>query len=371
MLLLENHNLRIFEQVSGQTKKLKKNSLRTRAVKVGDVVIGSGFPVTVQTMWKTPLATVSDGLVAEIERLGRIGCALLRFAVPSLEDAHVFGELAKRVPIPLVADIHFDYRIALECIRRGAAKIRINPGNIGAEWKVREVIEAAKGASIPLRIGVNEGSLPTKLRAETDTVAAILKSAETELELLEKFAFKDAVFSFKSSDVATTIEVNRLFRARYDYPLHLGVTEAGPLLPGIVKNTAALYTLLSEGIGDTIRVSLSADPEEEVRAGNEILRAVGLSKKGVNIVSCPTCGRATFPVREFYAGIENALEELGKDVTIAIMGCAVNGPGEARHADLGVTGAGKQALIFKKGEIIRRELIEDAMDAFLEELHKL
>jgi (E)-4-hydroxy-3-methylbut-2-enyl-diphosphate synthase len=222
-----------------------------------------------------------------------------------------------------------------------------------------------------LRIGVNAGSLPPSLRDDKDPVRAMLESAEIELEFLRKFQFEDAVFSFKSSDVATTIEVNRAFRKQYDYPLHLGVTEAGPLIPGIVKNTAALFTLLGEGIGETIRVSLSSDPWDEITAGREILRTAGLVRKGVNIISCPTCARSAFPVREFYERIADELENLQKDVTIAIMGCPVNGPGEARHADLGITGAGKQALIFKKGSILRRELIEDACDAFIEELHKL
>ncbi len=334
-------------------------------------MIGGGFPVTVQTMWKAPLKAVNTGMVEEVARLKRAGCHLLRFAVPTLREAELLGELQKRVDLPLVADIHFDHRIALECVRRGVAKLRINPGNIGPAWKVREVLAAAGDAGVPVRVGVNSGSLPHALRTRTDTVEAMLDSAAEELELLERFSFHNAVFSFKSSDVAVTIEVNRRFRQGYDYPLHLGVTEAGPLVPGVVKNTAALYTLLRDGVGDTLRVSLSADPADEVAAGREILRAAGRTKDGINIVSCPTCGRAEFPVREFYTRIASVLEELDGPVTVAVMGCPVNGPGEARHADLGITGAGGRALIFKKGEIIRRELIEDAEKAFVEELRKL
>ncbi|RPJ05238.1 MAG: flavodoxin-dependent (E)-4-hydroxy-3-methylbut-2-enyl-diphosphate synthase [Spirochaetaceae bacterium] len=344
---------------------------KARAVKVKNLMIGGGFPVTVQTMWKKPLEPVSDALLAEINALVVAGCDILRFAVPVIEDAALLGDLQARIDMPLVADIHFDYKIALECMKRGVAKIRINPGNIGDEARVAEVIKAAVDTGTPLRIGVNAGSLPATLRDEPDTVKAMLASAELELELLDRHGFKNAVFSFKSSDVSTTIEVNRRFREKYDHPLHLGVTEAGPLVPGIVKNTAALYTLLKEGTGDTIRVSLSADPLQEVLAGREILRTAGLSKKGLNLISCPTCGRTTFPVRDFYEKVQARLASLDLDICVAIMGCNVNGPGEARHADLGITGAGKYALIFKKGREIRRELIENAVPAFLEELEKL
>ncbi len=343
----------------------------SRAVRVGKITIGGGAPVTIQTMWKKPLAAVDDALLAEIAVLRASGCDLLRFAVPTLREAELLGELRSRVDLPLVADVHFDYRIALECLKRGVPKLRINPGNIGPAWKVREVLTAAKGAGAAVRVGINAGSLKPALRREPDEVRAMLASAEEELELLEKFAFRDAVFSFKSSSVHTTVAVNRAFRKERDYPLHVGVTEAGPLVSGLVKNAAALYALLSEGIGDTVRVSLSDEPGREVEAGREILRAAGLTSRGVNIVSCPTCGRAEFPVRDFCERLAPRLASLDKDVTIAVMGCPVNGPGEAAHADLGITGAGGRALIFKKGGIIRRELIEGALEAFLEELARL
>ncbi|MBN1524519.1 MAG: flavodoxin-dependent (E)-4-hydroxy-3-methylbut-2-enyl-diphosphate synthase [Spirochaetales bacterium] len=351
--------------------KNQNKERNTRAVKVKKIMIGGGFPVTVQTMWKKPLEKIGKTLLKEIRELADAGCDIIRFAVPTIEEAALLGELQAETEMPLVADIHFDYRIALECMRQGVAKIRINPGNIGDENRVQEVIQAARDTATPLRIGVNAGSLPAGLRDEKDIVAAMLKSAEIELELLEKYGFRNVVFSFKSSDVATTINVNRRFREQHDYPLHLGVTEAGPRIPGIVKNTAALYTLLSEGIGETIRVSLSADPLDEVIAGREILRACGRTVKGVNLISCPTCGRTTFPVRDFYEKVSARLNALEKNISIAIMGCHVNGPGEARHADLGITGAGKYALIFKKGEIIRRELIENAYTAFIEELDRI
>ncbi|MBN2352197.1 MAG: flavodoxin-dependent (E)-4-hydroxy-3-methylbut-2-enyl-diphosphate synthase [Spirochaetales bacterium] len=343
----------------------------SRAVRVKNVTIGGGSPVTVQTMWKKPLEAIDDALLAGIGALRAAGCDILRFAAPTLREAELLGELQSRLDFPLVADVHFDHRIALECLRRGVPKLRINPGNIGPAWKVREVLEAAKGAGAAVRVGVNAGSLRPALRREPDTVKAMLASAEEELDLLEKFAFSDTVFSFKSSSVETTVAVNRAFRKSHDHPLHVGVTEAGPLVPGLVKNSAALYALLSEGIGDTVRVSLSDEPRIEVEAGREILRAAGLSKRGVNLVSCPACGRSEFPVREFCERLAPRLAAFGKDVTVAVMGCPVNGPGEAAHADLGITGAGDRALIFKKGAIIRRELIEGALEAFLEELEKL
>jgi (E)-4-hydroxy-3-methylbut-2-enyl-diphosphate synthase len=236
---------------------------------------------------------------------------------------------------------------------------------------VKEVLAAAKDKGAAIRVGVNAGSLRPALRREQDTVKAMLASAEEELDLLTQFDFYNVVFSFKSSSVETTIAVNRAFRQKFDYPLHVGVTEAGPLVPGLVKNAAAVYTLLAEGIGDTVRVSLSDEPLHEVEAGREIVRAAGRGSKGVNLVSCPTCGRTEFPVREFYEKLSGELALINKDITIAIMGCPVNGPGEAAHADLGITGSGGRALIFKKGGIIRRELIQDAPQAFLEELKKL
>ncbi|HEQ70884.1 MAG TPA: flavodoxin-dependent (E)-4-hydroxy-3-methylbut-2-enyl-diphosphate synthase [Spirochaetia bacterium] len=344
----------------------------SRTVKVGTVVIGGDAPVTVQTMWKTPLAgTNPQEIITGIQRLQKAGCALLRFAVPSLEEARLLIELQKRSPLPLVADVHFDHRIALACITGGIPKIRINPGNIGGADKAGEVIRAAKEFGVALRIGVNAGSLPRLLRNDKNTVKAMLMAAEEERNILERYGFYDAVFSFKSSDVETTIRVNRLFRERYDYPLHLGVTEAGPLIPGIVRNTAALYTLLTEGIGETLRVSLSSDPLDEVATGREILKTSGRPVGGVTVISCPTCGRSSFPVRDFYERVKQELDSIEKEVTVAIMGCPVNGPGEARHADLGITGAGKQAVIFKKGKVLRRELIENAFEAFVKELRNL
>jgi len=344
---------------------------KVEPVWVGQLCLGPGFPIYVQTMWKGLLPTSEEGLLEEIRRLEGKGCQILRFAVQRTEEAELLGRLQQKISMPLVADIHFDYRLALAAIRAGVAKVRINPGNIGSPFKVAEVFRAAQDHNIPIRVGINAGSLPRALRREGNLVSAMLKAAEDELELLEKFSFKQAVFSFKSSSVLETIAVNRAFRSRYTYPLHLGLTEAGPLLQGAVKNTAAIFTLLAEGIGETIRVSLTDDPHLELSTAYAILKALGFPVARINLVSCPTCSRTVFPVRTFYERIQGQLVQLNKDLTIAIMGCPVNGPGEASHADLGISGTKKEVIIFKHGRIIRRELMENAEKAFLEELAKL
>lgn len=344
---------------------------KVHPVWVGKLCLASGFPIYVQTMWKGPLPPDEEKLFKESKRLEGAGCQILRFAVQKTDEAELLGRLQQRLSLPLVADIHFDYRLALAAITAGVAKVRINPGNIGSPPKVAEVLKAAKDHNTAVRIGVNAGSLPRSLRNAKDQVAAMLKAAEAELELLEKYSFKQAVFSFKSSSVAVTIAVNRAFRSCYDYPLHLGLTEAGPLLPGVVKNTAALFTLLSEGIGETIRVSLTDDPFAEIATAYAILQALGFEVARVNLISCPTCSRTVFPVPEFYKRIQTQLSQLNRELVIAIMGCPVNGPGEASHADLGISGTKNEVIIFKHGQIIRRELMENAEKAFLEELAKL
>jgi (E)-4-hydroxy-3-methylbut-2-enyl-diphosphate synthase len=250
-------------------------------------------------------------------------------------------------------------------------KIRINPGNIGASWKVREVLTAAGERGIPIRVGVNSGSLPKSLRGHGDTAEAMVEAAEMEMELFEKLSFRDVVYSIKSSDIDTTVRANRLFSQKYSFPLHLGVTEAGPLIPGVVKSSVAMSMLIREGIGDTIRVSLSDSPENEVITGMEILAASGIRIDRPNIVSCPRCGRSTFDTHAFVEELAPYLYGLRKKATIAVMGCVVNGPGEAREADLGITGAGKEIIIFRKGEIVKRVRREDALREFTEELEKL
>ncbi len=344
---------------------------RSIPVKVGPLVLGGGFPVLVQTMWKEPLRAIDAPLLERIAALGELGCELLRFAVPGMEEARLLGELAARVSLPLVADIHFDYRLALCCLDYPIAKIRINPGNIGADWKVEEVVRKAKDRSVPIRIGVNAGSLPANLRAAADRPETLVTAAEREMERLARFDFPLIIVSMKSSDVGATVEANRLFARRHLVPLHLGVTEAGPLIPGLVKSTLALSELLKEGVGDTVRVSLSDSPENEVLAARTILQQAGIRDLGPELISCPTCGRTTIDVRKLVEDVQNVIQRSGKKVRIAVMGCPVNGPGEARHADLGIAGAGAQALIFRKGEVIRRVPAGQAKEALLEELRRI
>ena len=385
----------------------------SRAVTIGGfghvkaVNVGGGSPVVVQTMWKDRLdfsdleGKAASALVARIEALGKMGCGLLRFAVPDINAAEVLGNLASMVSMPLVADIHFDYKIALRCLDFPIAKIRINPGNIGARNKVEAVLSKAAALSRPMRIGVNAGSLSADQRKEVDSgrmeaAEAMVRDAERELAIFREFDFKDVLVSMKASEIADTIKANRLLTERTDVPLHVGVTEAGPLIPGVVRNTAALLALLGDGIGDTIRVSLSDSPEKEVIAGREILRAaydlrtanllnadmrnagsqiaerptVFPVSRGVRIVSCPRCARNSFDSIAFTEAWQDRLYALDKDITVAIMGCAVNGPGEARHADLGITGAGNKVLIFRKGELLRTINAVEADAAFEEELNR-
>jgi len=367
-----------------------ENGRVSKVVKIGGfshvrpVEIGGNFPVVIQTMWKDRLSLSDlDEAALRIETLSSIGCGLLRFAVPDLQSAEVVGRLAEMVSMPLVADIHFDYKIALRCMDFPIAKIRINPGNIGGKDKVNAVLEKAAASNIPIRIGVNAGSLPHDLRERVeqgmDTAEALVQASLREMAFFEEFGFTPYLVSMKASGIADTIRANRILGERTDAPLHVGVTEAGPLTAGVARNTAALLTLLTEGIGDTIRVSLSDTMENEIIAGREIVAAaaelslanVRLKQKGVKIVSCPRCGRHNFDSCGFTLRWIHRLYALNKDITVAVMGCEVNGPGEARHADLGITGAGDKVLIFKYGKIIKTINAEDADIAFEEELEKL
>ena len=372
-----------------------RSSRISKTVKIGGfghvdpVLIGGNFPIVVQTMWKDRLsyADLPEAAV-RIQRLKEMGCGILRFAAPDLAAAEVLGNLAQEVSMPLVADIHFDYKIALRCLDFPIAKIRINPGNIGGEKKVRAVLEKASAASRLIRIGVNSGSLPQDLRrlvdsGELENAEALAQAAEREIAIFGESGFTDFIVSMKASSVADTIKANRIFASRSDAPLHIGVTEAGPLIAGVVRNATALTTLLSEGIGDTLRVSLSDTMENEIIAGREILMAaveiageagegrLGAQPHGVNIVSCPRCARNSFDTHGFTSRWQDKLYALDKNVTVAVMGCAVNGPGEARHADIGITGAGDKVLIFSKGKIISTIEGSNADAAFEKELDKL
>jgi (E)-4-hydroxy-3-methylbut-2-enyl-diphosphate synthase len=339
-------------------------------------------------MWKDRLS-FSDlegdsgaALAARIEGLRDMGCGLLRFAVPDLEAAEVLGRLAAMVSMPLVADIHFDYRIALRCLDFPIAKIRINPGNIGGKEKTQRVLERASEKGVPIRIGVNSGSLPQELRKRVEAgglenAEALALAAERELAIFHEAGFGAVLVSMKASNIADTVKANRLFAERSDAPLHIGVTEAGPLIAGVVRSTAALTALLGSGVGDTLRVSLSDSMENEVIAAREILAAASEGgnarcvREGVTLVSCPRCGRNSFDTHAFTGRWLSRLYRLKKRCTVAIMGCAVNGPGEARHADLGITGAGNRVLIFRHGEVVRTIAAEDADAAFGEELDSL
>jgi 4-hydroxy-3-methylbut-2-en-1-yl diphosphate synthase IspG/GcpE len=431
----------------------------TRVVRVGHVLIGGGHAVSVQTMWKDPLVEAElDQVAVRIGALAALGCAVLRFAVPDMAAARLLGRLAGLTDMPLVADIHFDWRIALCCLDYPVAKIRINPGNIGASWKVRELAAKAADKGVPIRIGVNAGSLPKDLAIRytqnsgasgapgaattagaSDVVttattagapgasgtlgapgaattagaadvvttattpimptvgslpgkggvgekaavgdpgatagvnqraATLVEAAEREVAALDAMNFRDVVVSMKASSVAETVACNRLFAARHDIPLHIGVTEAGPLIQGCIRSAVALHELLAAGIGDTMRISLSADMESEVIAGREILALATGVRHGVELVSCPRCARAGFDTHGFAARWRDRLLGSGKNLTVAVMGCVVNGPGESRHADVGISGAGDKVIIFRHGQIVRTCAPEDADTVFWEEFNR-
>ena len=347
-------------------------AMKTRPVKVGSLIVGGGHRPPVQTMWKEALR--SDGLEAVAactRRLAALGCGILRFSTPDIEQAELLGELAGMVDMPLVADVHFDWRIALRCLDYPIAKIRVNPGNLGEAWKLREVAAKASDKGVPIRIGVNAGSLPADLKDEPDRAVAIMKTAEREVAALDALGFPAVIVSMKASGVEETVRANRLFAGRYDIPLHIGVTEAGPLVQGCVRSAVALHALLADGIGDTLRVSLSDEPENEVIAGIEIVALASGKRESADIVSCPRCGRATFDTHAFVERWKNRIYSIRKPVTVAVMGCVANGPGEARYADIGITGTGNKVMVFRKGQIARTCAPEDADTVFGEELARL
>ncbi|HHV95392.1 MAG TPA: flavodoxin-dependent (E)-4-hydroxy-3-methylbut-2-enyl-diphosphate synthase [Clostridiaceae bacterium] len=345
---------------------------KTKKIRIGDIFIGGDSHIAVQSMTNTDTRDV-NATVNQIRRLEDEGCEIVRVAVPDMEAAVAIKEIKKEIRIPLVADIHFDYRLAIASMENGADKIRINPGNIGGKERVKQVVEVARAMDIPIRIGVNSGSVEKHIIEKYGGVTpeGMVESTVNSVRLLEDFNFDKIVISVKASNVPMTIAAYRLISETLDYPLHLGVTEAGTPFRGTIKSSVALGCLLSEGIGDTIRVSLTGDPVEEVRVGHEILKALELEKKGVEIVSCPTCGRCNINLIDIAEKVEKNLKNYKKNVKIAIMGCAVNGPGEARDADIGIAGGKCEALLFKKGKIIRKisedriaeELIEEILNS--------
>ena len=345
----------------------------TKTVRIGNRVIGGGNPVLIQSMCNTKTENV-PATVAQIKELEKLGCDIIRVAVPTAEAAEAIREIKKQIRIPLVADIHFDHRLALASIAAGVDKIRINPGNIGGEEKVREVAAAAKAAGIPIRVGVNSGSLEKEIVARYGGVTpeGLVERALDKVRMLERADFSDIVISIKSSNVQLSVKAHELIADKTDYPLHVGITEAGTVMAGSIKSSVGIGILLHEGIGDTIRVSLTGDPAEEVRAAKTMLRALGLRKGGIEMVSCPTCGRTQIDLIGLAEKVENMLAEYD-DLTlkVAVMGCVVNGPGEAREADLGIAGGKGEGLLFRKGEILRKMPEQDLLGALKEELDRI
>ena len=343
----------------------------TRRIVVGGVPIGGGEPVVIQSMLNTKTTDVS-GSLEQIRQLASAGCQIARLAVPNMEAARGFADICKESVLPLVADIHFDYKLAIAAAEGGASKIRINPGNIGGEDRVRAVVDVCNERKIPIRIGVNGGSLDKRLLEKYGhpTAEALVESAFQHLALLEKQGFYDTCVSMKSSNVPTMVKAARLFRERCDYPIHIGVTETGPVRQGMIKSAMGIGALLLDGIGDTIRVSLTDDPVEEVYAAKDILKAAGLRKDGVDIISCPTCGRTRIDLIGLVNKVDEALKDCTKPITVAVMGCVVNGPGEAREADIGIAGGDGWGMIFEKGEQVEKLPYDELLPALLKRIEK-
>ena len=344
----------------------------TKQITVGGVALGGGAPVTIQSMCNTKTEDAA-ATAAQIRALEDAGCEIVRVTVPTMEAARAISTIKERISIPLVADIHFDHRLAVEAAVRGADKIRINPGNIGGEENVKAVVDACRARRIPIRVGVNGGSLEKALLAKYGKVTpeALVESAMGHIRLLEKFDFTDICVSVKSSDVPLNMAAYRLLHECVDYPLHLGVTEAGTPSMGLIKSAIGIGGLLCEGIGDTVRVSLTADPVEEVYAARRILQACGIRRSGVNLVSCPTCGRTGYNMIPIAEELEKRLAGCSKKITVAVMGCVVNGPGEASAADIGIAGGEGEGLIFRKGKVLYKVPQEKLVDALLKEIEKL
>ena len=344
----------------------------TRKIRVGGVPLGGGAPVTIQSMCNTRTDDVA-ATVAQIRRLEAAGCEIVRVAVPDMAAARAVGKIKESISIPLVVDIHFDYKLALECVAAGCDKVRINPGNIGGEDRVKAVAHACREKGIPIRIGVNGGSLEKRLLAKYGGVTpqALVESAFDHIALLHKFDFEDICVSLKSSSVATTMAAYRLMSEQSDYPLHLGVTETGTPRMGVLKSAVGIGGLLAMGIGDTMRVSLSADPVEEVYAARDILKAAGVRREGAELISCPTCGRTRIDLISLAQEVERRLQGVDKPITVAVMGCVVNGPGEASAADVGIAGGDGEGLLFRRGEIVKKvpqDQLVDELFALIDQL---
>lgn len=345
---------------------------QTRKVKVGNIYIGGDAPVSVQSMTNTDTRDV-EATVKQIKQLEAAGCDIVRCAVPDMEAAEAIKEIVKNINIPLVADIHFDYRLALKAIENGVSKLRINPGNIGSRDRVEAVARAAKEKNIPIRIGVNTGSVEKNILEKYGKVCAeaLAESALNHVKILEEVGFYDIVISIKSSDVNQMIDAYKIVSSKVDYPLHLGVTEAGTPWRGTIKSSIGIGALLAQGIGDTIRVSLTGEVTEEVKVGREILKSLNLLQGGIKFVSCPTCGRTQINLIKIAEEAEKRLEGVNKNIKVAIMGCVVNGPGEAREADVGIAGGKGEGLIFRKGEVVRKVKEEELLDELIKEIENI
>lgn len=345
---------------------------KTRVIKIGNVKIGGNNPIAVQSMCNTDTRDI-EATVSQIKKLQAAGCEIIRVAIPDMAAAKSIGRIKKRVKIPLVADIHFSADYAMEVMRQGIDKLRINPGNIGSKDKTVMVVKEAQKRKIPIRIGINAGSLEKEILAKYKgkaTAPGMVESAMRHIKILEKLNFHDIVISLKASDIERTVEAYRLLSKKVDYPLHIGVTEAGTVFRGTVMSSIGLGILLHEGIGDTLRVSLTADPIEEIRVGWEILKSLGLRKRGITVTSCPTCGRTQIDLVSLAKKVEQELASIDKNMHVAVMGCVVNGPGEAREADLAIVGGKGVGLICKKGEILRKVNEKDLLKEFLKEVRK-
>lgn len=342
---------------------------RTKSVQIGGVVIGGGAPVAIQSMTNTRTEDVA-ATVEQIHRLERAGCEIVRCTVPTLEAAQAIKQIKRQIHIPLVADIHFDYKMAIAAMENGADKIRINPGNIGSAQKVKAVVDVARERSIPIRVGVNSGSLERNLVEKYGGVTAegIVESAMDKVHMIEDLGYDNLVISIKSSDVLMCVKAHELLASQTLYPLHVGITEAGTVQSGNIKSAAGLGIILYQGIGDTIRVSLTGDPVEEVKSAKLILRTLGLRQGGIEVVSCPTCGRTRIDLIGLATQVEKLVEDYPLDIKVAVMGCAVNGPGEAREADIGIAGGDGEGLLFRKGEIVRKMPEGELLNALKEEL---
>ena len=341
----------------------------TREVRIGDVVIGGNHPIAIQSMTNTKTQDV-EATVAQILQLERAGCQIIRSTVPDMEAAKALQEIKKQIHIPLVADIHFDYRLAIAAMENGADKIRINPGNIGSAERVKAVVDCARERNIPIRVGVNSGSLEKELVEKYHGVTAegIVESALDKVKMIEDFGYDNLVISIKSSDVMMCVKAHELISKQTDYPLHVGITESGTIISGNIKSSIGLGLILHQGIGDTIRVSLTGDPVEEIKSAKIILRTLGLRKGGIEVVSCPTCGRTKIDLIGLANQVETMVAEFPLNIKVAVMGCAVNGPGEAKEADLGIAGGINEGLLIKKGEIIRKVPEDQLLSVLREEL---